>query len=67
MALGLMTDGVPYFKRNGLHCWPLLLTVYSARPELRKRKKWTISCGIIPGEYKDALKSRLAPYGLIRE
>lgn len=39
MALGLMTDGVPYFNRNGLHCWPLLLTVYSVRPELRKRKE----------------------------
>jgi hypothetical protein len=49
LALGRMTDGVPCFNRNRLDCWPMLLTVYSVRPELRQRREWTISCGIIPG------------------
>lgn len=50
VALGAMTDGVPCFKRNGLDCWPLILTIYSVRPELRQRKEYKISCGVIPGE-----------------
>lgn len=49
VALGAMTDGVPCFKRNGLDCWPLILTMYSLRPELRQRKEYKISCGVIPG------------------
>jgi hypothetical protein len=57
LALCLMTDGVPCFNRNGLDCWPLLLTVYSVRPELRQRKEWTISCGVIPGVFEIAFSS----------
>jgi hypothetical protein len=50
IALGAMTDGVPCFKRNGLDCWPLILNMYSMRPELRQRKEYKICCVIIPGE-----------------
>jgi hypothetical protein len=49
VALGAMTDGVPCFKRNGLDCWPIILNIYSVRPELRQRQEYRISCGIIPG------------------
>lgn len=50
VALQLGLDGVQCFERNGIDCWPIIITLYSLSPELRHRQEYQICCGIIAGE-----------------
>ncbi|KAI5454313.1 hypothetical protein NCC49_004370 [Naganishia albida] len=39
VALQLGLDGVQYFVRNGIDCWPIIITLFSLSPELRHRQE----------------------------
>jgi hypothetical protein len=50
MAFQLGLDGIQCFVRNGLDCWPIIITLFSLNPELRHRQEYQICCGIIAGK-----------------
>jgi hypothetical protein len=47
LALSLGIDGIQCFVRNGVDCWPIIITLYSLSPELRHRQEYRICCGVI--------------------
>lgn len=57
IALGLSTDGIPLHNRTGLDAWPIVLTVYSLRPEIRYKQEFQICCGLVPGQQVIPLSS----------